>query len=1109
MLWGRHEGARGGRLLPGCVVSGVGRSPTPDCPPSGRAAGAHYPLAVGAGGCGRGDPSPTRQRALFRAGFARCGGGTRELGGGGASCLGVGRPVWGALQPPTARPLGGLLGPTTYSLWVQGCAGVGTRQQPHSARSFELALRAVGAARGARGGAPPAWVWGVRGRALSHPRLPPLWAGCRGPLPTGCGCGGVQAWEPVTNPTARALASWLCALWGRHEGCPGGAPLAWVWGVRCGALFHPRPPALWAGCRGPLPTGCGCGGVRAWRPVTNPTARALSSWLCALWGRHEGARGGGRLLPGCGASGVGRSPTPDCLPSGLPGPTTHWLWVRGGAGVGTCHQPHSARSCKLALRAKGAAGGRAGGGRLLPGCGASGVGRSPTPDCTPSGRAAGAHYPLAVGAWGCGRADPSPTPQRALFRAGFARCGGGTRAPGGGRLLPGCGASGVRRSPIPECPPSGRAAGAHYPLAVGAGGSGRGDLSPTPQRALFRAGFARCGGGTRAPGGGGASFLGAGRPGSGALPPPTACPLGCRGPLPTGCGCGGVQAWGPVTNPTARALASWLCALRGRHEGARGGAPPAWVWGVRGRALSHPRLHALWAGCWGPLPTGCGCVGVRAWGPVTNPTARALSSWLCALWGRHEGARGGAPPAWVWGVRGQALSHTRLPALWAGCRGPLPTGCGCGGVLAWGPVTNATARALASWLCALWGRHEGARGGRLLPGCGASGVRRSPTPDCPPFARAAGLLCVCVPCLAGSGGPASWARFGAPHLSFGLSCFALRLFGPLRAGVALFVVVVGFLFFLLLFPFFPLAAPPLCPALRVFRPRVPWALASCPPPPFFFPPPPLCALLSPALRVFRLGVPRALASCCPPPSFFFVFFAPPPPCCLWRFFLSGCLWPLRPPPFFFLSCCFFSCCASAVCVLGCRAVCSLSCPFVVLCASSVLFLVAGVVGSWCRCLLLGVCWWLRWPGVVVWWCVSALVPVSGLAVAGRPPCGVPFPCAVSCGAVLPCGAVLWCPVFFFFVFLPAGGAGFLLFPVGCGLWAGSGSFLFPCSTCAVLCWCACAVALCSVLSCPRGAGWCCVLLPVVLVCLRSTRPSGTKPCTTRAPKTHYATLDSK
>ena len=233
---------------------------------------------------------------------------------------------------------------------------MGTRHQPHSARSFGLALRAVGAARGRPGGAPPAWVWGVRGRALSHQRLPALWAGCGGPLPTGCGCGGVRAWGPVTNPTARALSSWLCALWGRHEGARGGAPPAWVWGVRGRALSHPRLPALWAGCRGPLPTGCGCGGMRAWGPVTNPTARALSSWLCALWGRQEGVQGGGTSCLGVARTGSGALPPPTARPlGGLPGPTTHWLWVRGGAGVGTRHQPHSARSCELALRAVGAA----------------------------------------------------------------------------------------------------------------------------------------------------------------------------------------------------------------------------------------------------------------------------------------------------------------------------------------------------------------------------------------------------------------------------------------------------------------------------------------------------------------------------------------------------------------------------------------------------------------------------------------------------------------------------------------------------------------------------------------------------------------------------------
>ena len=574
--------------------------PLHDCPPSGQAAGAHYPLAVGAGGCGRGDPSPTPQRGLLRAGFARCGDRTRAPGGG-ASCLGVGRPGSGALPPPTVRPLGGLPGPTADWLWVRGGAGVGTRHQPQGPRSCELALRAVRAARGRPGGAPYAWVWGVRVGALSHPRLPPLWAGCRGPLPTGCGCGGVRAWGPVTNPTAHALAC------------------------------------------------CG-GGMRV--------------------------PGGGASCLGVGRLGSGALPPPTARPlGGLPGPTTHWLWVRGGAGVGTRHQPHSARSCELALRAVGAARGHPGGG--------------------------------APPAWVWGVRG------RALSHS--------------------------------NCPPSGRAAGAHYPLAVGAGGCGRGDPSPTPQRALLRAGFARFGGGTREPGGGGASCLGVRRPGSGALPPPTARPLGgLQGTTTHWLWVRGRAGGGTRHQPhSARSRELALRAV-GAPRGRPGGAPPAWVWGVRGRALSHPQLPALWAGCRGPLPTGCGCGGVRAWGPVTNPTARAL-----ACCGGGMRVPGGAPLAWVWGVRGRALSQPRMPALWAGCRGPLPTGCGCGGVRAWGPFTNPTACALASWLCALWGRHEGARGGRLLTGSGASGVGRSPTPDCPPSGRAAGAH---YPLAVGAGG---------------------------------------------------------------------------------------------------------------------------------------------------------------------------------------------------------------------------------------------------------------------------------------------------------------------------------------------------------------------
>ena len=99
---------------------------------------------------------------------------------------------------------------------------------------------------------------------------------------------------------------------------------------------------------------------------------------------------------GVGRPGSGALPPPTARPlCGLPGPTTHWLWVRGGAGVGTRHVPHSARCFELALRAVGAARGRPGGGPSCLGVGRPGSGALPIPDCPPSGRTAGAHYPLA------------------------------------------------------------------------------------------------------------------------------------------------------------------------------------------------------------------------------------------------------------------------------------------------------------------------------------------------------------------------------------------------------------------------------------------------------------------------------------------------------------------------------------------------------------------------------------------------------------------------------------------------------------------------------------------------------------------------------------------
>ena len=228
--WGPSPGGVACHRCEGRLVSGA--VPPPAARPLGRAARVPQPLCPGCGRCGCGDPAPAPWRAPLGAGVARHGGGGRASPGGFAVRRCEGRLGSGARPLPAARPLGGLPGPTTQSLWVRGGAGVGTHLQPHSARSCELALRAVGAARGCLGGAPPAWVWGVRGRALSQPRLPALWAGCRGPLPTGCGCGELRAWGPDTNPTAHALA---CCAGGMR--LPGG-------GASCLGVRRPGSGAL-------------------------------------------------------------------------------------------------------------------------------------------------------------------------------------------------------------------------------------------------------------------------------------------------------------------------------------------------------------------------------------------------------------------------------------------------------------------------------------------------------------------------------------------------------------------------------------------------------------------------------------------------------------------------------------------------------------------------------------------------------------------------------------------------------------------------------------------------------------------------------------------------
>ena len=738
----RAPGGGASRLGVGRLGSSV--LPTPTTRLFGRAAGAHYRLAVGAEDASLGTRhQPHRARSCLLA--LRAFGAAR--GRGGASLAWV----WGVRGRARSqlRPLvlwGVLLGTTIHWRWVRGVRAWGPVTNPiaRAHRSWLCVL--WGQHKGAWGGrlSPGRGVCGV-GRS-PPPDCSSFGACAQGPLPTGCGCRGCGRGDPsAIPPRARSCGLALRAV-GAARGRPGGAPLAWLWGVRGPALSDPHALVLRGVLPGRTTHWLWVRRVRGWGRVTNPTARALASWLCALWGQRQGARGG-RLSPGCGTSGVGRYPTPDrssfgtcgqgplrtdcgcggcgrrdpsptpprallgagfarcgssageprggagCLCVGRPGsgalptPTARPLGREarfhyplavgaGGAGVRSVTSP-TARALASWLCALWGRQESARGGGLLPGCGVSGVGRSPTLDHSSFGACCRGPLSTGCGCGECGRRDPSPTPPRTLVQAGFARCGAGTRAPGGGRLSPGRGASGVGHSPTPDRSSFGACGQGRLPTGCGCRGCGRGDPSPTPSRALLQAGFARCGGSRRTPGGG-ASCLGMGRPGSGALPPRTARPLGRAAGLhyPLAVGAAGVGVGTPHQPHSARS-----CELAMRAEGAApvclGGAPLAWGRGVRGQALSHPGPPVLLGVRPGPTTHWLCVWGVWAWGPVTNSTVRALASWLCAPWGRQEGVHGGHL---LPGCGASGSPNPDCSSFGACCRGLLPTGCGCGGL---------------------------------------------------------------------------------------------------------------------------------------------------------------------------------------------------------------------------------------------------------------------------------------------------------------------------------------------------------------------------------------------------------------------------------------------
>ena len=601
-------------------------------------------------------------------------------------------------------------------------------------------------------------------------------------------------------------------------------------------------------------------------------------------------------------------------------------------------------------------------------------------------------------------------------------------------------------------------------------------------------------------------------------------------------------AWDPLTYPIAGSLASWLCALWGRHEGAGGGRllPGCGASGV-GRSPT-PNRSSFGACGRGPLPTSCGCC-VQAWGPgcpwhrlpCRGSSCVARATRVCGtqwpLWlGTCPGAVvvAGGVPLWraPWpriGVPHLVRSgRSRCSCQLAHRRGAFPQTGGCrprpywvAARSTWRPAEN-RAHFACRWPLRRQGRWARAASYPFRPprwGC----PRRVPPPSVLGCLRCRGLVCVhavtdasgypyrplfdgglgrcsgavscgrrhlsfqvggrharvprvcvCVLFLAGLGGPASWARFGAPHL----------FLWPVL--VRSWFVVVGFFLF---FFFFPCCAPvvscvPCFPARGALGLAV--LLSSRPPPRFFafgfF------SLCAPAVSgvpcfaargAFGLGV--MWSSAPPPPSLFFfpfaivplLFFFPllrPLVFCVpwfpaWGAVGLGALWSSRVallfvcffplPPWFFFS------------ALLCR-----------LCGSPARLCVLAVGDCWCVLLwalcpgggrfVLVLCRWVL-PGCarsvcVVACCVAALRCVLCFAW-----CCVGCLCwawfllraaAPCCRLVVPCRGPWLCSV------------------LGCGA-----AFLW-CAASHVLCCCVCRVLL-VVRCCFVRADWCCVVSPVV------------------------------
>ena len=286
----------------------------------------------------------------------------KGIPGGGAFHHCEGRLRSGAVPPPTARPLGGLLGSATHVLRARVCGCGGPTLPPWPACPVGAACRGVGGGPSPGGVACHRCEWRLVSGAVPPPGRPSSGAGSQGSASRVSRGRSVRAWGPGSGPTACALAGWRCSLWGWRKGVPGGGAFHRCEGrLVSGAVPPPAAHPLERAARVPRPVCPGCGRCGRGDPTPAPQRAPLRAGVARCGG-------GGRASPGGVPSTIVRGVWGQAL--SLPRLPAHWAgrWgppptccCRGCVGVGAQHCPLGLHAL-WGLRAAGVVGGRPRGG---------------------------------------------------------------------------------------------------------------------------------------------------------------------------------------------------------------------------------------------------------------------------------------------------------------------------------------------------------------------------------------------------------------------------------------------------------------------------------------------------------------------------------------------------------------------------------------------------------------------------------------------------------------------------------------------------------------------------------------------------------------------------